>query len=102
MPHDTPAVVDALIRLCCDADRDVRDWATFTLGSQFESDSPSLRAALHERLTDAGGARSCSATLPSPSPGSILYAITVSHRAVFRLTGVGDMYKLPYKEEGSG
>ena len=53
MPHDTPAVVDALIRLCRDADRDVRDWATFTLGSQFESDSPSLRAALHERLTDA-------------------------------------------------
>ena len=53
MPHDTPAVVDALIRLCPDADRDVRDWATFTLGSQFESDSPSLRAALHERLTDA-------------------------------------------------
>ena len=53
MPHDTPTVVDALIRLCRDADRDVRDWATFTLGSQFESDSPSLRAALHERLTDA-------------------------------------------------
>lgn len=52
MPHDTPTVVDALIRLCRDADRDVRDWATFTLGSQFESDSPSLRAALHERLTD--------------------------------------------------
>ena len=53
MPHDTPTVVEALIRLCRDADRDVRDWATFTLGSQFESDSPSLRAALHERLTDA-------------------------------------------------
>jgi HEAT repeats/tRNA-splicing ligase RtcB/Ubiquinone biosynthesis protein COQ7 len=53
MPHDTPTVVDALIKLCRDADRDVRDWATFTLGSQFESDSPSLRAALHERLTDA-------------------------------------------------
>ena len=53
MPHDTPTVVDALIRLCRDADRDVRDGATFTLGSQFESDSPPLRAALHERLTDA-------------------------------------------------
>jgi HEAT repeat protein len=53
MPHDTPTVVDALIKLCRDADRNVRDWATFTLGSQFESDSPSLRTALHERLTDA-------------------------------------------------
>jgi HEAT repeat protein len=51
MPHDTPTVVDALIQLCRDTDRDVRDWATFTLGSQFKSDSPSLRAALHERLT---------------------------------------------------
>jgi HEAT repeat protein len=53
MPHDTPTVVDALIKLCRDADRDVRNWATFTLGSQFESDPPSLRAALHELLTDA-------------------------------------------------
>jgi HEAT repeat protein len=53
MPHDVPVVVDALIRLSCDTDRDVRDWATFTLASQFESDSPSLRAALHERLTDS-------------------------------------------------
>jgi len=53
MPHDTPTVVDALIKLCRDADRDVRNWATFTLGSQFESDSASLRTTLHERLTDA-------------------------------------------------
>jgi HEAT repeat protein len=48
-----PVVVDALIRLSSDTDRDVRDWATFTLARQFESDSPSLRAALHERLTDS-------------------------------------------------
>jgi len=53
MPHDMPVVVDALIKLSGDVDRDVRDWATFTLGRQFESDAPSLRAALHERLTDA-------------------------------------------------
>ena len=30
MPHDTPAVVDALVKLCRDVDRDVRDWATPT------------------------------------------------------------------------
>lgn len=53
MPHDMPTVVQALTKLSRDVDRDVRDWATFTLGRQFESDSPSLRAALHERLTDA-------------------------------------------------
>jgi HEAT repeat protein len=53
MPHDTPIVVDALVKLSRDADRDVRNWATFCLGSQFESDSPTLRAALRERLTDS-------------------------------------------------
>jgi HEAT repeat protein len=52
MPHDTPVVVEALARLSRDADRDVRDWATFALGSQFESDSPTLRSALRERLND--------------------------------------------------
>lgn len=53
MPHDTPTVVEAIIRLSGDSDRDVRNWATFTLGSQFESDSPELRVALHERLADS-------------------------------------------------
>jgi HEAT repeat protein len=53
MPHDTPRVVEALARLSRDADRDVRDWATFALGSQIESDSDVLRAALHERVKDA-------------------------------------------------
>jgi hypothetical protein len=52
MPHDTPSVVEALSKLSGDTDRDVRDWATFTLGSQFESDSPILRQALHDRLAD--------------------------------------------------
>jgi len=52
MPHDTPRVVDALAKLSRDSDRDVRNWATFALGSQLESSSPPLRAALLERLTD--------------------------------------------------
>jgi HEAT repeat protein len=53
MPHDTPVVVEALSKLSTDADRDIRDWATFTLGSQFESDSALLRKALKDRLTDS-------------------------------------------------
>lgn len=53
MPHDTPVVVQALAKLSRDADRDVRDWATFALGSQLDSDSPELREALGERLNDA-------------------------------------------------
>ncbi len=52
MPHDTPVVVEALAKLSRDPDRGVRDWATFTLGSQFESDSEALRAALRDRLND--------------------------------------------------
>jgi HEAT repeat protein len=52
MLHDTPTVVESLAKLSHDPDRDVRNWATFTLGSQFESDSPTLRTALHDRLSD--------------------------------------------------
>jgi HEAT repeat protein len=53
MPHDIPTVVEAMIKLSRDSERSVRDWATFTLASQFESDSPELRLALHERLADS-------------------------------------------------
>lgn len=43
---------DALIKLSRDAARDVRDWATFGLGSMCEADYPELREALRERLTE--------------------------------------------------
>lgn len=53
MPHDTPRVVEAMINLSRDSDPDVRNWATFTLARQFESDSLSLRSALEERLAES-------------------------------------------------
>ena len=53
MPHDTPRVVEAMIILSRDSDPDVRNWATFTLASQFESDSLPIRSALEERLTES-------------------------------------------------
>jgi HEAT repeat protein len=53
MPHDVPNVVAAMAKLTRDSDRDVRNWATFTLGSQFESKSPTLCAALQERVTES-------------------------------------------------
>jgi HEAT repeat protein len=52
MPHETPIVIDAFVKLSRDTDRDVRDWATFTLASQFASDSSTLKAALRERVED--------------------------------------------------
>ncbi|AGC42905.1 hypothetical protein MYSTI_01572 [Myxococcus stipitatus DSM 14675] len=50
---DAPEAVEALIQLSTDEDRDVRDWATFGLGSlREESDTPRLRDALAARLGD--------------------------------------------------
>ena len=53
MPHDTPRVVEAMIKLSRDSNPDVRNWATFSLASQFESDSPQLRSALEDRLAES-------------------------------------------------
>jgi len=44
--------ISALIRLAGDEDRDVRDWAVFGLGSQIDADSPEIREALRQALTD--------------------------------------------------
>jgi HEAT repeat protein len=41
-----------LIRLMGDEMADIRDWATFALGSRLEIDSPEVRSALASRLDD--------------------------------------------------
>ena len=46
-------VITALIGLMEDVDLDVRDWATFGIGSMMEADSPEIRQALKERLHDS-------------------------------------------------
>jgi HEAT repeat protein len=48
-------VVETLIGLTRDADPDVRDWATFGIGSQLDADTPAVRDALAARLDDPSG-----------------------------------------------
>jgi HEAT repeat protein len=45
--------VHTLIELSRDQDELVRDWATFGLGSQIETDTAPIREALFARLSDA-------------------------------------------------
>ena len=52
LTHEDEHAVRALIELSTDEDSDVRDWATFGLGTQVSVDSPALREALVQRLTD--------------------------------------------------
>jgi HEAT repeat protein len=47
------AAIEAVMELMRDEDADVRDWATFSLGSLLEVDSPEVREALAGQLDDA-------------------------------------------------
>jgi HEAT repeat protein len=50
--HEDDLATRTLIELSADEDEDVRDWATFELGSILESDTPQIREALFARLND--------------------------------------------------
>jgi HEAT repeat protein len=50
--HEDWRSINALIRLTNDLSVEVRDWATFGLGSMTEKDAPAIRQALVARLND--------------------------------------------------
>jgi hypothetical protein len=51
--HDDNRAIQALIELSSDNDKDVRNWATFGLGSRIDTDTAEIRNALFARLQEA-------------------------------------------------
>ncbi|PXY47031.1 hypothetical protein [Flavobacterium hydrophilum] len=49
---DKTKSIETLIQLSKDKDSDIRDWATFGIGSQIETDNELIRKALWERVND--------------------------------------------------
>jgi HEAT repeat protein len=47
---ENPEAIQALIELSADSNYDVRNWATFNLGSMIDTDTPAIRDALAARL----------------------------------------------------
>jgi HEAT repeat protein len=61
MGQEHPVAVASLIDLTRDQNSDVRDWATFALGTQLQLDTPEIRDALAARLFDQDDDTRCEA-----------------------------------------
>ncbi len=61
--QEDPVAIAALIELSADDDGDIRNWATFALGSQVDADTPELRQALFDRAILETGADDPSAEI---------------------------------------
>ena len=49
---ECPDAITSLVHLSRDVNDNVRDWATFALGTLFDSDTPQIRDALFDRIAD--------------------------------------------------
>ncbi|MFD1604030.1 hypothetical protein ACFSJW_09015 [Flavobacterium artemisiae] len=52
LTKEEPNAIDTLIELSKDQDYEIRDWATFGLGTQIETDNEDIRNALWKRIND--------------------------------------------------
>ncbi|MEM9537875.1 MAG: HEAT repeat domain-containing protein [Cyanobacteria bacterium P01_E01_bin.42] len=50
--REDPLAIATLIELSTDADDEVRDWATSAVGTSIQSDTPAIREALFQRLSN--------------------------------------------------
>jgi HEAT repeat protein len=50
--HNDPLAIETLIELSRDEDEEIRDWATFGLGSLIDTDTEEIRQALWARVAD--------------------------------------------------
>jgi HEAT repeat protein len=57
----TEQVIATLIERSNDPDSDVRDWATFGIGTMLDADSPAIRSTLRDRLNDSDDIVRCEA-----------------------------------------
>jgi HEAT repeat protein len=51
--HEDKRAIEGLIELSSDEDEDVRNWATFDIGSRIDTDTAEIRNALFLRLEEA-------------------------------------------------
>jgi hypothetical protein len=68
----------ALVRLTADAEPAVRDWATFSLGSQLDADSRQVRAALWARVDDRDRSTRCEAMVGLARRGDVRVAARIA------------------------
>jgi hypothetical protein len=68
----------ALVRLTADVEPAVRDWASFSLGSQLDADSREVRAALWARVDDRDRATRCEAMVGLARRGDVRVAARIA------------------------